>query len=82
MKELMEKYNAWEEEVKANDKDLLMLARIENNWYLVGNKRADLIQTFGIIVDDTGLRPEYIYSAEHPDADCPYVGVIIKNDKK
>ena len=83
MKELMEKYNAWEEEVKASDKDLLMLARIENNWYLVGNKRADLIQTFGIIVDDgAGLRSEYTYSAEHPDTDCPYMGAIIKKDKK
>ena len=83
MKELMEKYNSWVEKVEAGEKNMLMLARIENNWFWVGNRRADRIQTFGIIVDDgAGLRAEYIYSAEHPDKDCPYMGAIMKKDQK
>lgn len=83
MTELMEKYNSWVEKVKAGEKDMLMLARVEKNWFLVGNRAAERVRTFSVTLDDgTGLHPAYIYSAEYPDVACPYVGIIIKDDKK
>ena len=80
---LEEKKNKWTEKLRDGDKKYLMIARVDDGWYFVGNKHAEPILSIKIAVDGgAGLRKEYVYSIDRPDTDGLGFTAWIKDESK
>lgn len=83
MTNLEEKKIKWSDKLREGDKKYLMIARVDNEWYFVGNKHAEPILSLKIAVDcGAGLQKEYVYSIDRPDTDGLAFTAWIKDESK
>ena len=76
-------YTTWESKLRAGEKNMRMIARVEDEWYLVGQKQADLILSLMLAVNGgDGLHPEYHYDIDRPDADNLRARIMIRDERE
>ena len=60
-----------------------MIAHVEDEWYLIGQKQADLILSLTMAVDGgEGLRPEYHYDIDRPHTDNLRARIMIRDERE
>lgn len=83
MTNLTEKRNAWIQKLKEGDKRFMMITRVDDQWYFVGNKHAEPIISLKIAIDKGhGLEPEYVYDCDLPETDKFKTTVLIKEESR
>ena len=83
MTNLKNTYATLESKLRAGEKNIRMIARVEDEWYLISPKQADLIHSLTMAVDSgEGLRPEYHYDLDCPDTDNLWAKIMIKDERK
>ena len=83
MTNLKNTYATLERKLRTGEKNMRMIARVEDEWYLVGQKQADLILSLMLAVNGgDGLHPEYHYDIDRPDADNLRARIMIRDERE